>query len=201
MSRNLLRDLETTAIFQVCGDPGGGECMVPELYGVGVEAEGEPEYLFERRVVCAETAAGRFDHLVARDPAPVEFPPAVEAQLADEFALGAAVAFAEWVDGVDLAKIVCSPFDKASEGETMEVRFRRQLGERACGAGGDVLVEGEWIAGFRDVDGAESAGPGKDILEDVAVDCLEMAGVEGAGYRPVLKLDEPPGCRSRLSPA
>jgi hypothetical protein len=114
--------------------------------------------------------------------------------LAKEFALCAAVAFAEWVNGIDLAEIVSGSRGEAINGKPAKMRLGLQLRERAFEARRDVLMEGERVAGFRDVDGAELPGPGEDVLENVAMDRLEMRGIEGAGNWLRFQLAQATGC-------
>jgi hypothetical protein len=57
--------------------------------------------------------------------------------------------------------------------------FSRKAGDHSVDARRNLLLEREVkLPGSCNVDGSEFSGPGIDVLEDVAVDCLKMRGVE-----------------------
>jgi hypothetical protein len=98
---------------------------------------------------------------------------------ADELALRAAVAFAEGMDGVDLAQIVPGAQSEGIGVETLEVVFGLECGEDGLQRWNQELrgrkAEG---VGARGSDLAEVAGPGEDVLKDIAVDRAKVRDVE-----------------------
>jgi hypothetical protein len=103
-------------------------------------------------------------------------------ELTNELALGAAVALAEGVDGVDLAEVVGGALREGVQVEAFEVVVCLEGVEEGFERGDEVLrgweAEGVGAGGG---DFAEVAGPGEDVLEDVVVDGAEVANVEEAG--------------------
>jgi len=105
-----------------------------------------------------------------------------EGEGAEELALGAAVAFAEWVDGVDLAEVVGGAEGEGVGVEMLELVFGADVGE-------DGFERWEDIDRWWEAEGVgtccghftELAGPGKYILKDVLVDASKMLNVEVAG--------------------
>src|SRR5579875_2752390 len=113
-------------------------------------------------------------------------------ELANELALGTAVALAEGVDGVDFAEIEGGPPGEGFGGEVAEVGFGGELAEEVVEGGGDVLRGGEGrAAGLGEAYEAELAGPGKDVLKEVVMDAPEVSGVEVAGDAALKKLNRP----------
>ena len=105
----------------------------------------------------------------------------VECELADEFALGTAVALAEGMDGVDLAQIEGGSGGEDFRGEIDEEGFGPESGEGVLESCGDVLRGSEGRAALGEIDDAEFAGPGEEVLEEKLVDGLEVGWVELAG--------------------
>ena len=112
----------------------------------------------------------------------------VEGELADELALGAAVALAEGMDGVDLAEIKGGATGEDLRGEVDEESFAVKFHEGVVDRGGYVEGGSEELVALGDVDHAELAGPGEDILKEVVMDSAEVGGGEVAGDALVFKL-------------
>lgn len=111
----------------------------------------------------------------------------VERELANELALGAAVALAEWMDGINLAEVEGSTRGEGRWGEVDEEVFAVELRESVFQRGGYELGWREGLVALGDVDDAEFAGPGKDVLEEMAVDCSKVGGGEVAGNAPLFE--------------
>jgi hypothetical protein len=95
--------------------------------------------------------------------------------------LGTAVAFSEGVDIVHVA----DDFARGG-GEFIVLQVAEEFGLREAAmnvghAGFDVLPELELMAALGDFDGADFAGPVVDILEQMAVNGLQVAKIEPAG--------------------
>jgi hypothetical protein len=78
--------------------------------------------------------------------------------MADELALGASVAFAKRMQGVDLAKVKRRPFAKVGFRQSGKVFFLRQSVEYGFGRRLDMDVMGEKIVALGDVNIAALPG-------------------------------------------
>jgi hypothetical protein len=76
--------------------------------------------LLQPGIVDSKAAAGRLDHLLPRDPAPVDGQSAANGELSNELALGPPVSFAERMDGIDFTEVI-----SASRGEAFQVAPRK----------------------------------------------------------------------------
>ncbi len=120
--------------------------------------------------------------LGAADAAPVQLPSGVLGELGQEHALGAAVAFAERVQVVELVVVVGEALDEGLALEPGKEPVGLELvvdvlgGPFDSGDGEERLSVG---SGLAYVDGAELAGSVVDALERVSVDLSEF--VEGPG--------------------
>ena len=74
---------------------------------------------------------------------PVENVAGVAGELLEEGALGPAVAFAERVDGVDLAEVVGQPLGERTPGQAAQEALTVQSAEDLCCGGLDVLRQAE----------------------------------------------------------
>ena len=93
-------------------------------------------------------------------------------QMTDKFALRPAVAFAEWMQRVHLAKIMRGAVAERAGVESGKVVFLRKLFEDRRGGAANMGVMGEQIAAFADVDGTQLPGPGVQIAKQVAMNGL-----------------------------
>jgi hypothetical protein len=100
----------------------------------------------------------------------------VGGELLQEGALGAAVAFAEWVDAVDLRQLAGQAVDEQVPVKAAEMAFGRELSQHVREIGLDVLGQREQVA-LGDRDGSDLARPRVDVAEDVAVKRLEVLEV------------------------
>jgi len=151
-----------------------------------------------------ETAMGGFSHLSASDAGPVDGEVIVMSELADEFALCAAVAIAERVYGIEFAHVVGGPVREGFDVEVLQVEFFEERLEERFQALANALDEGEGeLAGACDFDRAEFAGPWVDVLEEVLVDAFEMSKIEFAAGWATQQLFRPPSgrCRFKLGQA
>jgi hypothetical protein len=115
--------------------------------------------------------------------------PCVKRHAAEELALRAAVAFAEGMDGVDLAKIVAGAPREGFGVEALQMPLCLQRGEERFERRQNELRrwEAEGI-GARGGDLAEVASLREDVLEDMAVDEPKVSDVEAPDDRLVFKL-------------
>ena len=86
-------------------------------------------------------------------------------QMANELALGPAVAFAEGMKGVQFAEIVRGAVTKGGAVESGEMLFLRKLLEDRRGGRLDMGVMGEQVAALADVDGSQLSGPFVHVTE------------------------------------
>jgi hypothetical protein len=96
---------------------------------------------------------------------PVEQVAGVAGELLEEGALGPAVAFAERVDGVDLAEVAGQPLGERTPGQAAQEALPVQSTEDLCCGGLDVLRQAE--PGPRcNGSSPELSGPVVDVTED-----------------------------------
>ena len=119
--------------------------------------------------------------------------------LAEKRALGAPVALAERMDGVDLGVVVRQAFQELLAAQAGR---RSSLGE-VCKqwpqVGIDVLRQREQVAALGDAHCAQLAGPRVDVAEDVAVCRLQVGEVKIAGNETLLELRYADGAECRLA--
>jgi hypothetical protein len=122
--------------------------------------------------------AGRRDHLIPSDSAPVDHEAGLRAEGPNKLSLSAAIAFTESVDGIDLTQV-----EAGASGEPFGIGFpqtvlselpSQQILQRQLNEGSD----SKEMAVFRYIHGTDLAGPGIDILKDVFVDRLKVSIVE-----------------------
>lgn len=124
---------------------------------------------------------GRGVHLRAGNADPIEHMATMQAELPDELALGAPVAVAKGVDGVQFAQVPGRAFAEFLVGGAFQVAFLFEVGEGALQARRDLVAEGEIeLAWTRDIDCSQVSGPWVDVLKNVTVDGLEVGGIEFA---------------------
>ena len=89
--------------------------------------ENLPENLLQPGVVDPKAAAGRFDHLLPRDTAPVDGQSVANGELSDELALCPPVSFTERMNGVDLTEVISGARGEAFEAAAGEMPFAFQF--------------------------------------------------------------------------
>src|SRR5215472_16274741 len=99
-------------------------------------------------------------------------------ELADEFALRSAVAFAEGMKGIQFAKIVRGALAESGGAKSGEALFVRELLEDRSGGALDVSVMGEKVIAPADVDCSQFSRPFVYVTEQVTVNGLEVGKVK-----------------------
>lgn len=113
-------------------------------------------------------------------------------QLAQESALGAAVALPERVQGVDLRQQRGEAVDEAVSRTAAQVTGAGQPGEHVVGPGAQLVGQAEQRT-LADRDGAQLAGPVVDLAENEPVKRLQVGQVVLAGQRSRRQLSDPDG--------
>jgi hypothetical protein len=186
------------AVEQVRGLVGGSVDRV-----VGFDEFGE-DVLEYGGVVVVEDLAGHGDVDAGVEAVPADGVAGVLGELADEGALGTAVAFPEGVDGVQPGVVGGRLVGEGVQVQAAEVVFGGEAVEEGAGRGEDGLGGREFFT-FRDGGGPELAGPGVDGAEEggvdgaqvvevvVALDGVELESVEGCqadvGFEAAEQLD------------
>lgn len=80
-------------------------------------------------VTAPEALGGGRHHLLARHSAPIELETGLERQLPNELPLCAAVAVAEWVDGVNLAQVMAGAGREGRGSQAREKPLSGQLSQ------------------------------------------------------------------------
>ena len=98
----------------------------------------------------------------------------VQGKLVDELTLGAAVTFAEGVDGIEFAEVEGGAWDEVSARSVeQKVLFLQHL-QKFCEASSNVSGTAKICVAFGDVDESELPGPGEDVLKQILVNCTKM---------------------------
>lgn len=98
----------------------------------------------------------------------------------DELALGATVAFAEGVDGIDFSEVVSGAVAEVYNVEALKQPFNFELCEGLSQRGGNVHGHGEGCpADFGKPHLTQLAGPGENILKEISMNTAKMSEVEG----------------------
>ncbi|MGA2929024.1 MAG: hypothetical protein ABSG43_24155, partial [Solirubrobacteraceae bacterium] len=118
--------------------------------------------------------------------APVDAVAGVGGELADERALGAAVAVPERVDAVDLGQVEGQALDERIAVEVAQKVLAWELGEDLAEVGRDVLGQREQVA-LGDRDRSNLACPLVNVAEDLAVERLQVGQIVGASESPLLQ--------------
>ena len=100
-------------------------------------------------------------------------------ELADKFALSAAVPFPKGMEGVDFGKIIGETGAELADAEILEIFFGFEFGENALRFWLDGESAAEEIA-FGDIYGADFAGPTVNVLKEVGVDFTEVGEIKFA---------------------
>ncbi len=103
-------------------------------------------------------------------------------QLLEILQLRAAVALTERMDVVDVAKNDGGLLRKARSRQACEKSRPHQPTMDIAHAGLNILPELELLGIFADLDRAQFAGPIVDILEQMAMNGLQMSKIEGAAW-------------------
>jgi hypothetical protein len=127
--------------------------------------------------IAAHDGVRRGDISVGVEVLPVENEAGFACELLKERPLGSAVAFTEWVDGVDLAEVVGQAFDEPVPGQVLQdvltVQRMEDIGCRRF----DELRQAKPTA-FRDGDGPDLPSPVVYVSEDSAMDRTQMLQIE-----------------------
>jgi len=118
--------------------------------------------------------------------------------MADKFPLRPAVAFAEGVQSVQLAEVMCGTVAECGGVKSGKVLFFRKLLEDRRGGAGDMGMMGEHIAALANVDGPQLPGPFVHVAEQVAVDCLQVGTIKTAFQRCLRKRVRARGDKGRF---
>jgi len=110
-------------------------------------------------------------------------------QLANQLALGAAIAFTEGMDGIDFAEVERCSRCEVKRGKIGQRVLRFQLGQYLCESGCEINRWAKIGASLGDIHDPELAGPRKYILKEIAMDGLKVRRVELAGDSIVGKLN------------
>ena len=113
--------------------------------------------------------------------------------------MGAPVALAEGMDGVDLRVVVRQTFQELLAAQAVEATLVGEICKKRRQVGIDVLRQREQVAALGDAYRAQLAGPRVDVAEDVAVCRLHVGEVEIAGNETPLELRYADGAERRLA--
>jgi|GEM_PF-6444381 hypothetical protein len=114
-------------------------------------------------------------------------------------ALGAPVALAEGMDGVDLRVVVRQTFQELLAAQAVEATLVGEICKKRRQVGIDVLRQREQVAALGDAYRAQLAGPRVDVAEDVAVCRLQVGELKIAGNETPLELRYADSAECRLA--